>query len=61
MVIHTLYTLDSKTLLGFSDFILTNSAADWATGEDWGSGGGGGVVVVVVCVCGGGWMKPFKN
>ena len=57
MVIHTLYTLDSKTLLGFSDFILTNSAADWATGEDWGSGGcgvwwwcgGGGV-----CVWGGG-------
>ena len=52
MVIHTLYTLDSKTLLGFSDFIPTNSAADWATGEDWGSGGGG-VVVVVVCVGGG--------
>ena len=49
MVIHTLYTLDSKTLLGFSDFIPTNSAADWATGEDWGSGGG--VVVVMVCVC----------
>ena len=46
----TLYTLDSKTLLGFSDFIPTNSAADWATGEDWGSGGGGGGV----CVCGGG-------
>ena len=53
MVIHTLYTLDSKTLLGFSDFIPTNSAADWATGEDWGSGGGV-VVVVVVCVWGGG-------
>ena len=50
--VHTLYTLDSKTLLGFSDFIPTNSAADWATGEDWGSGGGV-VVVVVVCVWGG--------
>ena len=37
-------------LLGFSDFIPTNSAADWATGEDWGSGGGGGGV----CVWGGG-------
>ena len=43
------------TLLGFSDFIPTNSAADWATGEDWGSGGGG----VCVCVCVG--MKPFQN
>ena len=52
-----LYTLDSKTLLGFSDFIPTNSAADWATGEDW--GGGDVVVVVVVCVCGG--LKPFQN
>ena len=49
----TLYTLDSKTLLGFSDFIPANSAADLTTGEDWGSGGGG-VVVVVVCVCVGG-------
>ena len=27
------------TLLGFSDFIPANSAADWLTGEDWGSGG----------------------
>ena len=47
-----LYTLDSKTLLGFSDFIPANSAADWTTWEDWGSGGG--VVVVVVCLWGGG-------
>ena len=30
--------------------IPANSAADWTTGEDWGSGGGGGGV----CVCGGG-------
>ena len=35
----------------YTHFIPTNSAADWATGEDWGSGGG--VVVVVVCVWGG--------
>ena len=41
------YTLDSKTFLGFSDFIPANSAADWTTWEDWGSGG---AVVVVVCV-----------
>ena len=46
----TLYLLDSKTLLGFSEFIPTNSAADWTTWEDWGSasgggGGGGGVYV----------------
>ena len=45
--------LDSKTLLGFSDFIPANSAADWTTGEDWGSGGGG--------VCVGGGEKPFQN
>ena len=52
----TLYTLNSKTLLGFSDFIPAKSAADWTTWEDWGSGGrgrgsggGGGV-----CVFGGG-------
>ena len=45
-------TLDSKTLLGFSDFIPVNSAAEWTTWEDWGTGGG--VVVVVVVVCGGG-------
>ena len=45
MVIKVIYTLDSKTLLGFSDFISANSAADWTTWEDWGSGGG--VVVVV--------------
>ena len=51
-------TTDSKTLLGFSDFIPTNSAADWATGANWSSDGGG--VVVVVCVCVGG-MKPFQN
>ena len=42
-----LYTLDSKTLLGFLDFIPANSAAEWTTWVDWGSGGGGGV-----CVCG---------
>ena len=41
-------TLDSKTLLGFSDFIPANSAADWTTWEDSGSGGGG-----AGCVCGG--------
>ena len=33
--------------MGFSDFIPANSAADWTTLEDWGSGGrrhgGGGV------------------
>ena len=52
------YTLDSKTLLGFSDFIPANSAADWTTGENWASGGG---VVVLVCVWGGGGMKPFQN
>ena len=58
MVIIRLYTLDSKTLLGFSDFIPANSAADWNTWEDWGSGGGGGSV----CVVGeGGGMKPFQN
>ena len=56
-----MYTLDSKTLLGFSDFIPANSAADWTTWEDWGSGGAVVVVVVVVvCVCGGG-IKPFQN
>ena len=55
MVIKRYTKLDSKTLLGFSEVIPTNSAADWATGEDWGSGGG-----VVVCVCVGG-MKPFQN
>ena len=53
-----LFTLDSKKLLGFSDFIPANSDADWTTWEDWGSGG--------VCVCGeggggGGGMKPFQN
>ena len=48
----TLYTLDSKTLLGFSDFIPANSAADWTTWKDWGSSGGGGSVYV--CVWGGG-------
>ena len=35
------YTLDSKTLLGFSDFIPANSAADWTIQEDWGGGAGG--------------------
>ena len=54
-----LYTLDSKTLLGFSDFIPANSAADWTTQEDLGSSGDV-VVAVVVCVRGGG-MKPFQN
>ena len=55
----TLYTLDSKTLLGYSDIIPANSAADRTTWEDWGSSGGG---VVVVCVCvGGGGLKPFQN
>ena len=51
-----LFTLDSKKLLGFSDFIPANSNADWTTWEDWGSGGG-------VCVCGkgGGGGKPFQN
>ena len=34
-----LFTLDSKKLLGFSDFIPANSDADWTTWEDWGSGG----------------------
>ena len=55
-----LFTLDSKKLLGFSDFIPTNSDADWTTWEDWGSGG--------VCVCGKGvggrgegGIKPFQN
>ena len=38
-------------LLGFSDFIPANSAADWTTWEDLGSGDGGGVCV---CVWGGG-------
>ena len=52
------YKLDSKTLLGFSDFIPTNSAADWTTGEDWGSGGG---VVVVLCVCGGGGDEAISK
>ena len=42
-------SIDSKTLLGFSDLIPANSAADWTTWEDLGSGGGGGV-----CVWGGG-------
>ena len=32
---------DSKTPLGFSDFIPANSAADWTTQEDWGGGAGG--------------------
>ena len=51
----TLYTLDSKTLLGLSDFIPANSAADWTTWEDCGSGGGGGGGGgVCVCVGGGG-------
>ena len=58
-----LYTIDSKTLLGFSGFIPANIAADWtrSTGEDWGSGGA--VVVMVLCVCGGGGggVKPFQN
>ena len=35
------YTPDSKTPLGFSDFIPANSAADWTTQEDWGGGAGG--------------------
>ena len=50
-----LFTLDSKKLLGFSDFIPANSNADWTTWEDWGSGGG-------VCVCGkgGGGGSHFK-
>ena len=55
----TLYTLDSKTLLGFSVSIPANSAADRTTWADW-SGGGG------VCVGGGGGggeeggrIKPF--
>ena len=38
----TLYTLNSKTLLEFSDLSLAASAADWATWENWGGGGGGG-------------------
>ena len=50
-------TLDSKTLLGFSD-VTVNSAAEWASWENWGSGGG---VVVVVCVCVWGGVKPFQN
>ena len=41
-----MYTLDSKTLLGFSDFIHANSAADWTTWEEWGNCGGGGGVCV---------------
>ena len=45
-LINSIYTLDSKTLLGFP-VIPANSAANWTTWEDWGSGGG-------VCVCGGG-------
>ena len=53
-----LYTLDSKTLLGFLDFIPANSAADWTTWEDWGSGGGGGGGGVG---WGRGGMKPFQN
>ena len=50
-----LFTLDSKKLLGFSDFIPANSDADWTTWEDWGSGG--------VCVWWGrgAGMKPFQN
>ena len=50
-----MYTLDSKTLLGSADFIPANSADDWTTWEDWGSGGGGrGRGGGGVCVCGGG-------
>ena len=55
-----LFTLDSKKLLGFTDFIPANSDADWTTWEDWGSGGG----VCVVRGGGGGGrggMKPFQN
>ena len=43
-------------LLGFSDFIPANSAVDWTTWEDWGSGGGGGGGGGV-CVCGGGGVR----
>ena len=53
-------------LLGFSDFIPTNSAADWTTWEGWSSGSGVMVVVVVVvvvCVCvgGGGGDKAISK
>ena len=54
-----LYTLDSKTLLGFSDFIPASSAAGKTAGEDWGGEGGCGV-----CVWGGGGRggrEPFQN
>ena len=47
-------------LLVFLDFIPANSAADWTTWEDWGSGGGGGGGGGV-CGGGGGGMKPFQN
>ena len=42
------YTLDRNTLLGFSDLIPANRAADGTAWEDWDGGGGGGGV------CGGG-------
>ena len=46
-------------LLGFSDFIPANSAADWTTWEDLGSGDGGGVCV---CVWGGGqWDEAISK
>ena len=47
MVIKRYIHTRQRKLLGFSDFIPANSAADWTTGEDWGSGGG-------VCLWGGG-------
>ena len=53
------YTLDSKTLLGFSDFIPANSAADWTSWEDWGSGGGGRGRGV--CVWGGGGGEAISK
>ena len=49
-----LFTLDSKKLLGFSDFIPANSDADWTTWEDWGSGGG-------VCVARGGGDEAIST
>ena len=36
----TLYKLDSKTLLGFQDFIPTNNVTDRTTWEDWCGNGG---------------------
>ena len=55
-----MFTVDVKQQYNNNN-IPTNSAADWGTGEDWGSGGGVVVRWWCMCVGWGGGMKSFQN